>query len=362
MSAVRRAAATAAQRLERAGAARDYFAALHAAPYRFDFFQTLRRIECLFAHKPRLGEAQRPGDEPLRLGQDPALDFAPAALSRFDQGDAGRRPRLQVRFFGLLGPNGPLPLHLTEYARERQLHGGDTTFARFLDVFHHRLLLLFYRAWAQAQPHVSLDRPWDERFRGWLGALIGIGAPQLRDRDAAGDHAKLFFAGLLGRQNRNADGLRGLLAGYFGLPVRIEPFVGHWLRLPESDRSRLGQGVGVRLGRSAVLGGRVWDRQHKFRIHLGPVGASQYEDFLPGGSALAPLVALVRQYQGWELDWDLRLIMKQDELPPLALARSGRLGWTSWLGQRIVRGDAASLTLDAERLAARTAMPAGAGA
>ena len=150
---------------------------------------------------------------------------------------------LQIRIgelFGLFGPNGPLPLHLTEYARERQLHHGDQTLARFADLFHHRMLLLFYRAWAQAQPTVSLDRPRDDRFADFVGALIGIGSPALHARDAVHDHAKLHFAGLLTRQVRSAEGLEALLSGWLRRAVRVEQFAGAWLPLQDTERSRLG--------------------------------------------------------------------------------------------------------------------------
>lgn len=331
-----------------------FFRALETAPWQQDFYEALRRIECLFPAKPRLGTALRPADEPVRLAQEPALDFAPASLSAFRAGTEGRPPRMEVRFFGLFGPNGPLPIHLTDYARERILHAGDRGFARFLDVFHHRLTLLFYRAWAQAQPTVSLDRPRDDRFAALVGSLVGVGTSALRERDAAGDHAKLHFAGLLVRQARNADGLAALLAGYFRLPVRIEPFVGHWMRLPAGDRSRLGEGSpGVQLGVGTVLGSEVWDRQHKFRIHLGPLGLGQYESFLPGGLALARLVALVRQYLGFELAWDVRPALRRDEVPRTRLGAYGRLGWTTWLGAYRRAADADPMTLDAEAVLAR---------
>jgi type VI secretion system protein ImpH len=328
----------------------NFFRALEERPFAHDFFQTLRRIECLFADKPRLGTALRPADEPVRLGQEPSLSFAPAALSAFRRGDEGRPPRLEVRFFGLLGPNGPLPLHLTDYARERILHGGDPTFARFLDLFNHRFLELFYRAWAQAQPTVGMDRPAGDRFAYYVGALFGIGAPKLRNRDEVGDYAKLFYAGLLVRQTRNRDGLEALLAGYFRAPVRIEQFVAHWMQLPVEDRTRIGVDTeGARLAVGTVLGGRVRDRQHKVRVVIGPLTLARYESFLPGGSAIVRLVALVRQYLCFELEWDVRLVLLRDEVPRTRPGRDGRLGWDTWLGPYRRSGDAADLTLDAEQ-------------
>lgn len=332
---------------------------LEARPYACDFYQALRRIECLYPDKPRFGQALRPVDEPLRLAQEPSMAFAPAPIARFEPAAEGMPPRLVQRIAGLLGPNGPMPLHLTEYARERQLHRGDATLVSFLDLFHHRLLALFYRAWAQAQPTVSMDRPDQDRFAAYVGALAGIGTRGLRGRDAAGDSVKLFHAGLLARQVRNADGLQALLADYFGVAVDVEQFVGHWMPLPERDRTRLGSGTaGAQLGIGAVLGARVWDRQHRFRLRLGPLDLTQYESFLPGGAALPRLAALVRQYLCFELDWDVRLVIRKVEVPRTRLGRSGRLGWTTWLGRPRTAADQGNLTLHVEDVLARHARAA----
>lgn len=342
-------------------AAHDVFAALAAEPYKHDFFMALRRIECAFGSMPRLGTAPRPAGEPLRLGQEPALDFAPAALWSLEPGKQGRPPRLAVRFFGLFGPQGPLPLHLADYARERVLHHSDHTFARFADMFHHRLLLLFYRAWAQAQPTVSLDRPGTDRFADYVGSLLGIGTPAHRGRDAVSDHAKLFFAGRQVRQVRNAEGLAAMLTGYFKVPVRVESFVGHWMELPKSERTRLPSRADrllgatiAQLGVGAVAGHKVWDRQHKFRIHVGPLGLAQYQSFLPTGSAVGALADWVRHYVGHELEWDLRLSLRRAEVPAATLGGRGRLGWGTWLGRRRDTSDADSLTLYPERDRARS--------
>jgi type VI secretion system protein ImpH len=326
-----------------------FFASLASAPYRHDFYQTMRRLECLFADKPRWGQALRPVDEPVRLGQDPELSFAPAPLSRFETTTGGGPPRLQVRVFGLLGPNGPMPLHITEYARERLRHAGDPTLSRFLDLFNHRFIALLYRAWAQAQPNVSRDRPGDDRFASFVGAFIGIAPATLRNRDAVPDTAKLFHAGKLVRQARNVEGLVCIVGQFFGVGARVEEYVGHWLLLGGTERTYLGR-PGASLGAGAVVGSRVWDRQHKFRLHLGPLSFSEYESFLPGGVRLRQLVDWVRQYLCFELAWDVRLHLKKQEVPPLRLARGARLGWTTWLGHRRADEDAADVCLDAEVL------------
>jgi type VI secretion system protein ImpH len=325
-----------------------FFAALAEAPYRYDFYQTLRRLECLYDGKPRWGEAFRPVNEPVRLGQDPDLSFAPAPLASFETHD-GQMPRLQVRLFGLFGPNGPLPLHLTEYARGRLKHAGDPTLCRFLDIFHHRFLALFYRAWAQAQPHVNRDRPKSDRFTVYVGAFIGMASMASRDRDALPDLAKFFHVGALIRQVRNSEGLQHILEHFFRVPVQIEEFVGHWLSLSAGERTSLSSDRAA-LGSGAVLGSRVWDRQNKFRIRLGPLTLDQYESFLPGGAPLRKLVDWVRMYLCFELDWDVRLLLKQNEVPSLTLGGGQRLGWTTWLGRRRSDIHADDLCLDAEAL------------
>jgi len=318
-------------------------AELEARSARMDFFQVLRLVENAHPQLPRIGSSLRPRDDALRLGQDPSLCFHPAALGQFLRSGPDARARLAVNFFGLLGANGPLPLHLTEYVRDRLRQGGDPTLLAFLDVFHHRLLSLFYRARASAEPVVSLDRagPDGDRFSVFVGSLFGIGSPALRERDAIGDFAKLHFAGLLARRARPAAGLACILRAYFGLPLRIEQFVGHWMALPEEVQSRIGAGTageGNRLGSSLVLGRKVWDCQNKFRIVLGPLGYEDYQRFMPGGDSLRRLLAWVRSYCGLALDWEVRLVLERDERPPLRLGGPTRLGWSSWLASTAAAG------------------------
>jgi len=305
------------------------------APHQFDFFQAMRRLEAIFCdspERPRFGTALRPSEEPIRLGQDPELVFATSPLGGLQPGREGAPPRLSVNFFGLLGPNGPLPLHVTEYARDRLRNADDPTMSRFFDVFHHRMLMLFYRVWASSQPAVSHDRPATDRFELYVGALAGMGLAGLRGRDEFPDRAKLFYAGRLAAQTRNAEGLEAMIGDFFGVPARIECFVGDWLELPVENRWRLtGRKGGAPLGVATTLGAHAWARQQKFRVVLGPLGREQFRSMLPGGSSLPKLAALVRNYVGDELRWDARLILKERVEEPWILGRA-RLSWTTWLG------------------------------
>ncbi|MDH5673554.1 MAG: type VI secretion system baseplate subunit TssG [Myxococcales bacterium] len=322
---------TAADRLK------DLLPSLAQAPEHLEFLPALRRIECVYRNKPLLGRGGRPSEEPVRLGQAPSLAFAPSSLSRYSPANAVRPARLEVSFFGVFGPNGPLPLHLTEHAHQRLLNHGDETFARFADIFHHRLLTAFYRAWADARPTISRDRPQVDRFAMLLSALVGIGMPSLRGRDSIPDDFKLYFAGRFSALSGNAEGLRGSIADLFAMPTQIEQFVGEWLNVPEQDCWRLGapKKRGARrmglLGHTTLVGRRVWERQHKFRVVLGPLRRDQFDTMLPSGRNLSRLSTLIRNYSGDQLRWDLRLVLKQEAVKPVTLGRSGRLGRTSFL-------------------------------
>jgi type VI secretion system protein ImpH len=299
----------------------------------FDFFQLLRRLEVAHRDKPRLGQSVRVADEPIRLGQEPSLSFPPGSVWGLRPGRAGRPPCLEVSFFGLTGPNGPLPHHLTEYARDRLRNSNDATFARFLDMFNHRMLILFYRAWANGQPTVSADRPEADRFAAYAASLAGLGLPGLRSRDLFPDLAKLHFAGRLGCHTRNPEGLRAMISAHFGVPAAVEEFVGAWLDLPEEDRWYPGgsPAEGKRLGRNTIVGTRTWQRQTKFRVVLGPLNRGQFRSMLPEGKGLRRLNALVQNYVGDELDWDLRLVLDERTDEPMKLGAT-RLGWDAWLG------------------------------
>jgi type VI secretion system protein ImpH len=335
--------------------------ALTAAPHRYDFYQVLRHIEAAHPSLPRLGEALRPADEPVRLTQPAELTFAPASIHGVQRESDGT-PRVRQRIFGLLGPNGPLPLHLTELARDRANQHADAGLQRFLDTLSHRFGLLFYRAWAQAQPVLGLDRPGKDPFALRLGALFGVGNETATARDALGDPAKLHFTGRLARQVRDADGLLAWCRAEFGVPVRVDQWCGHWMPLGRDERTRLKRGQNHALGHGAVLGQTVWDVQHKFRIVIGPLRLARYLDFLPGGRDLSRLQAMVRQWVGLEFAWDLQLILARQDVPRLRLGGGGlqgRLGRSGWLGRYARPHDAVDLVIDVEATLQRR-RPAGA--
>jgi len=316
----------------------EWLSRLESEPHEFGFVPAVRKLECIYADKPRLGDSARSKDDAVRLGQDPSLAFAPRSIASFRSGSDGQPDHLECYFFGLFGPNGPMPLHLSEFVHSRELNYGDRTFRSFADTFHHRMLSLFYRATADSEPTICLDRPEENEFDLFVGAVLGIGPRELRGRDAMSDDAKRYHAGHLSLQTRPAEGLVDLLEDYFGLPFEIRELVGEWLALAEEDRMVLQvDGSSCRLGRDTILGREIWNCQHRFRIICGPLQLEDFMRLLPGGDSVDGLLAVVRNYLGDEFAWDLNLVLLENEVPGIRLGEAGQLGWTTWLGNRTVR-------------------------
>lgn len=329
----------------------DLVSALRENPFQYGFFHALRQIECCFDDKPLIGQARRPEDEAFRFGQEVSLAFESSTLSQFIPSKEGRPARLNQRFLGLFGPNGAMPLHITEYVRSRQHNYHDHTLARFADIFHHRMISLYYRARANTEPAFSFDRPAQDQFASYVASISGLSGQSLRNRDAMPDLAKLHYTGLLSNQAKNADGLIAILADFFKLPVKLLEFVGEWLAIEKEDLSRLGESVRTgQLGISVVLGSRVWSCQHKFRIIFGPLNLEQYQSLLPSGKRLQTLVAIVQNYIGYEFNWDVNLVLRQSEVPMARLDGQSPLGLCCWLGKRQKNTDADDLLLNPLRL------------
>ncbi|HEY0790673.1 MAG TPA: type VI secretion system baseplate subunit TssG [Chthoniobacterales bacterium] len=305
---------------------------LEEAPYKFDFFRAVRALEAQHADLPRVGFSERLEEDFVRFGQQPSLSFPTSTLESVATAPGHAAVQVFVNFLGLCGPNGPLPQHLTDYARDRQRNGHDPTLVRFLDIFHHRMLSFFYRAWAVNQKNVDFDRPEEARYATYFGSLFGIGSPALRERDAIPDVAKLFFTGRLSALGGNAEGLEAILNDFFGIPTRVSQFVGHWVPIPEANRCRLGISPATgSLGVNLVAGERKFEGQVKFRLRLGPMRLTDLKRLLPTGNSFQRLKAWVLSYVNQEFFWDVQCILRADEVPGLQLGGSAQLGWTTWL-------------------------------
>ncbi len=316
--------------------------------YQFEFFQAVRLLARLDPARAPVGEGASPAAEVVRFGARASMAF-PASVIHEIERVRDRQPHMSVAFFGLTGPHGVLPSHYSEMVVE-QVYSGDFALADFLDIFNHRLISVFYRAWEKYHFPAGFEREargdtGADHLGGDLFALIGLGTPYLKERLPVPAVSLLRYAGLLAQRPHSASALRGMLADYFQLPVEVEQFRGKWYPLPEESRSYMEfGGMHNQLGFGAIAGDAIWNQQAFFRIRIGPVGVDRFIRFLPTGNAYREAVDLTRFFVGDALDFDLQVILAAAEVPPCRLtdevADAPRLGWLGWLKTEEFRQDA----------------------
>ena len=302
--------------------------AMAEEPWRFDFFAAMRRIERSTLDKPRIGNSAALAEESVLLGQDPFMDFPASNLSKVESLEGGQL-RVLVKFLGLMGPQGALPLATTEEALAwSRMH--EDGFPRFLDLINGRFQQLFFRAWADARPIAQHDRPADDRFITYIGAMVGLGSGPYRNLDSVPDEGKLGFAGLAAPQTKSASRLRGMVRGLFGVEAEVHEFIGTRLVLEPEDQTRVG-GQNALLGENMILGGACFSVEDKFRVRIYANTLEQYVRFLPTGDQCEPLADLVFFYVGEALDWDVELALPAPLVEPMHIGGFGQLGWTTWM-------------------------------
>src|SRR5215470_9179326 len=325
---------------------------LFAEGHRFDFFQAVRLLEIIHTlNGERLvppGQSADPAKEIVHFRSSVKLDFPSSDVEQVKRKrDIPKREQpkapaeMAVNFLGLAGCLGALDIPSTELVLQRASHN-DKALGDFLDIFNHRLVSLLYRIRKHHRVGLSSVTPGEDQIARYLYSLIGMGTPRLQGRMQMRDRALLYYAGILAQQPRSMAGLQRILTDYFQVEVKINQFVGKWCELEENQWTTIGEsGTNQRLGRdTCVLGTRVWDQQARFEIELGPLGWEDFESFLPTEWRFGVLCDLVRFYVKDEFEFNIRLILKADEIPAVQLSSEPALSWTSWLGPtRSVNGN-----------------------
>jgi type VI secretion system protein ImpH len=365
-------------------AARSVAAHLFEAGFDFNFFQAVRVLERLAPQRCPVGRAGPPQSEVVRFRAHQSLSFPASSIYDIQPASASLSvPTMSVAFMGLTGPSGILPQHYTELLLrlERDGKGPEKNALRaWLDLFNHRLVSLFWRAWEKYRFSIRYERgeyagQEPDTFTEALFSLVGLGLPSLRNRlrvvtriEEGGitreqrlaridDVSLLHYSGFFAHRPRCAVALEALLHDYFGFDVRVHQFHGQWLCLEPVNQSRLGAAGGnCQLGVDLVAGERVWDVQGKFRVRLGPLHYAAFDEFLPDRSprparkALFLLVHLVRLYAGPELDFDVQLVLRAEDVPECRMTADetggSRLGWNTWVRSQAMSHDAADAVFE----------------
>ena len=350
-------------------------------PQRFEFHQAVR---LLHGHLRRLPAEDRPAlrfrnslslsfpasevvgiDSHVRRGDSPAGEADEAATTRRDPGTHAHLERVELTpaFMGLLGATGALPLAYSEQFAQRETAGRDGAARAFLDIFQHRAVTLFHEAWRKHRLPLQFEADRRERYLPLVMSLAGLGEPALRrrlhgDEGGVADDALAFYSGLLQRRAVSAPHLQRVLADYFGVPVRVTQFVGRWFELDDECQVTLGE-TGFRLGHDTLLGPRVWQRDLRARVSIGPMSRTLHQRFLPGGTAALALRELLTLVSGVSLEYEVRLIVRAADVLGATLAGapqsegSGpRLGWDSYLVTQPCTEDREEAAYDLHALAA----------
>lgn len=332
---------------------------LLAEPQRFRFFQAVRLLERQFAkqeaHGARDGVASY-----LRFLNSPSLGFPPSELAgamAYDKDgqalsdtaaraaaiEAGKLGKIELTpaFFGLLGGQGALPLHYSETLAHRESLSRERGARAFFDIFSNRAAALFYGAWKKYRLPLRHESDRDHHYLPLLLSLAGLGHPSLHDRLAEGggdvfDESMAHYAAAIRQRPVSAEYMQRVLADYFGVPLRVEQFVGRWYNVPPEHRTMLG-GAGAVLGVSALAGDRIWQRDMRIRLWVGPLSREAFAGFLPGGERARALEKMLTMLGGMTFEYEVRLLLAKAEVTGSVLGgatahgEGTRLGWNSFL-------------------------------
>lgn len=316
---------------------------LLADPGRFGFFQAVRLLYGVNGFDGR-GSGARPG--PLRFTTPASLAFPPSELHSVVQVDAATR--VCVNFFGLTGPAGVLPRNYTELLIARKQVQRDQSAQEFFDLFNHRLVSLFWLAWAKHRPEIGRQFGFHNSVYRYLEHIVGLGTPALQARlhpvkrtgapvKPLPSAALTYFSGLIAQRPHGERAIAQVVSAVVGAPVEASGCLGTWQAIAADARTRLGRG-NHHLGDGCVLGSRYWDRQTTLRLTIGPVARGTFNALLPRGARLPDIIELTRFLTGLALDLRIRLSLRADEVPPLRLgaptADRPQLGWNTWLRGR----------------------------
>ena len=308
--------------------------ALQDDAFSFEFFQAVSLLERLRADKRPVGHFFSPEDEAVRFRANPRLGFPASEIQQLEAKDEGPAD-MMVNFMGLTGPEGVLPYTYSELILERA-RAKDKTLAAFFDIFNHRAISLFYRAWQRHRFQVNYASGTRDFFSQYLRDLLGLGTAGLRERQSTEDEALMHYLSLFAMQSRSAAALEQVLSDYFEVPVDVEQFTGAWYSLDRPTQCEMNEKdtMSSQVGLGAVVGDAVWDRQGRVRIRIGPVGLERYNDFLPKGAGYDALRAITRFFANDCIDFEVQLVLDRKEVPAVELdfnaQHPARLGWVSW--------------------------------
>ena len=313
--------------------------ALLEQPQGFDLFQAISLLERAGMADGHAALGTDHGTEAVRLSSHISLDFDASDVRDARRGAVTGEPyTLSTPVLSLLGQAGPMPSAFTEMVIARNAVRDFAT-AEFLDIFHHRLLSLFYLGRKRHRPSVGGDAN-----TASIGSATRrlCGSTEQVPRDAG---RWLRHAGLLAGAPRSIASLCTLLADRFQISFRSEQFVGRWLPLESDDLTLLGaKNCAPALGQNALLGRQAWDQSAAIRLYAYDLPLPRVMQLLPGGEQHEAFKATVRDFMPSALSVEVWLTPAAETVTAASFSTTGRprLGWNAWVAERSARDTAAS--------------------
>ncbi len=311
-----------------------------------DFFRLIRRLELSLPGVSQIGRDGPSVNEAVRIRPEASFRFQPGAIAKIEESTDSKFPFVMtITFFGLYGRNGTLPWHYTSRIIHQvrpslsDIRYSGSGLREFLDILNHRYASFFYRAGIKYRWPLVYRQHGEDEVTGNLIAFTGLKTLHTRNQFGIPDTALLRYAGLFTIPN-SASSLTSLLSDFLNTTVKISQFEGEWLEIDKSDRNKIGhRNETCCLGRSFTIGRRIFSRQHKFRIVIGPVSYEQFTDLLPGQKKFRELTMLVRMRSGITLKSEYALKVDRQTVPHAALGRkSAGLGRNFFLLSRNKQG------------------------
>jgi type VI secretion system protein ImpH len=285
----------------------------------FNFFKAVHLLEG-FGNGKKLGKKLSPGEDPVRFRVEPGLCFPASDIQVIRNGNKNPDPVMTVNFMGLIGPQGVLPHWYDTHAQELN-HKKDFAFTDFLNLFHHRILSLFYLAWKKYRLTENYLPDGSDAITQGLTSLIGMGKQvQSADPDFVklNRHQLIYFSGIVSRTVPTARTVEMIIANATGVSVRVKQFVVRMLPIHDRDKTRMGSANST-LGKDALCGGRICDATSFFTVEIGPLSWKKYLSFQPRSNNLKMVRKLISFIVGVEYEFDIHLILIGREIPSLPL-------------------------------------------
>jgi len=329
---------------------------------RFSFFQAARLLQGI-VKKWRKTEAPKnsslsvgydasPLEEAVRFTSFSSLKFASSEIQKItckaenqtNTEAASNQAHMQVCFMGLTGQSSILPVHFTELEINR-IRDKDFALKSFYDLFNHRAISFFYRAWEKYQlpfayERSKIDNPaCSDPITTALHSIVGVGGDVMQKQLQLDAEDMLFYAGFFATPNRSASSLGNALTDILNIPVKVNQFKGEWVALLDEDRMQLPvfplSGKNNCLGVDSVIGNEVFTVEGKFQLEIGPLNRNQFRSLQPNSQGQAALKHFTRLFVGGSFQFELKYILEDDAISHWILAENQydgpALGVNTWL-------------------------------